>query len=259
MNCKTIVLTARLASLARNPLPVVLDRLGIRKAPYRLRLRNGLVLELRPGRGDQDTFREIWLARDYMSQGQRLRPGETVMDVGANIGCFTLYAAHRVGPGGRVIAIEPETETFLQLQRNIALSGLENVVARQGAVAARRGTATLYKDENSRYSTLYQGVDQRAPGRPAERIPTDTLERIMDDEGIRRCHYLKLDCEGAEHDIIAAMSPETAARIDQITMEVHQVEGADVGRLTRRLEQLGFQARLGGDIHYYRRPAGPRP
>ena len=52
------------------------------------------------------------LRHDYLSSGQTIAPGSTVIDVGANIGCFTMVAAKLVGPTGRVFALEPEESTL---------------------------------------------------------------------------------------------------------------------------------------------------
>lgn len=62
------------------------------------------------------------LRHDYLSSGQTIAPGSTVIDVGANIGCFTMVAAKLVGPTGRVFALEPEESTFRQLEKNIELN-----------------------------------------------------------------------------------------------------------------------------------------
>jgi FkbM family methyltransferase len=254
MNLKTIAITAKLIRLTKNPWSIVLDRLGRHKVSYLLHLRNGLVFEMRPDRGDHDSFREIWLNEDYTAFGQILAPGDTVIDVGANVGCFTLLASRRVGPNGRVIALEPDPDTYRQLCKNLALSKVENVVAMQAAMAAEPGEALLFSEANCRYSSLYANVDQRVAEAPGTTVTTNTLDRIMEAEGVERCNYLKLDCEGAEHDIVRALSTETASRIDQITMELHEVDGVDSGATFGRLGELGFEAVGREAIHYFRRP-----
>lgn len=63
--------------------------------------------------------------------------------------------------------------------------------------------------------------------------------------GIDRINFLKVDCEGSEHSIFETLTPELAARIDQIAMEVHEFEGAKVDHLSDRLTTLGFVLRRG--------------
>jgi FkbM family methyltransferase len=223
----------------RNPVPLVLDGRP-RRRPYTVRTWDGLACELRPGRGDRRGFYETVIRGDYLGQGQRLGPGDTVIDIGANIGCFTLLAAARVGPSGRVIAVEPESATYRQLLRNVAMSGLRNVVPVRVAVGGRSGTARLHATNVALFSSLYESVDGRASGGVLEEVPLVTLSRLMRDVGVERCHYLKIDCEGCEHEILRSLDDATAARLDQITLEAHALDGLDARSLARRLRDLGF-------------------
>src|SRR6266699_2559349 len=68
-----------------------------------------------------------------------LRPGDTFVDVGANIGLFTLIAARLVGPQGRVLSFEPTPETFARLTKNVQTNRLENVSCQQLALSDRAG------------------------------------------------------------------------------------------------------------------------
>ena len=225
----------------RNPRALLKDRCGLCTEPYEVALRGGPRLELRPGRGDREAFYETWIEQLYLSHGERLTPGDTVIDIGANIGCFALFAATRVGPTGRVIACEPDPETCERLERNVQLSGLSDIVkVERVAVAAQRGPVTLYASENALFSSIYEKVDTRtATGIPLE-VEAVTLADLFDRHDVKRCDYLKLDCEGAEHGIIATLSHESAARIGQITAELHELPNRDQAALLRRLERLRF-------------------
>jgi len=250
----------RLLAQVRNPVPAVLDRLGLRSKPYPMTTRDGTVMEIRPGTGDFFGFYEILLRGDYFASDQRLAPGQTVIDVGANIGCFTVAAARRVGPTGHVYAFEPEESTFRQLQRNIEMNGLTNVTALRMAVGSSEGEIVLHADTNRLFSSIYAEVNGRATTHGTEqRVPVITLDRLMTEHGITGCQYLKLDCEGAEHNIMAAMTDETARRIEGITMEVHKVPGHDGQTLGLRLAALGFE-RVGTSTlpHYARKSLTPK-
>ena len=249
-----LVKLQRMFARVHNPLPAVFDRLGLRTKPYRMTVRDGTVMELRPGTGDFFGFYEILLRGDYFAGGQRLRPGQTVIDIGANIGCFTVAAARLVGPTGRVLAIEPEETTFRQLQRNVELNRLGNVTVLRQAVAGSAGEIVLHADSNRLFSSIYAEVNGRATTQGGDQIvPVTTLAQLMDACGIARCDYLKLDCEGAEHDIVASLTPATAARIDGITMEVHKVHGQDGQTLGQRLAALGFGRVGASTLPYYSR------
>jgi FkbM family methyltransferase len=250
---------ARVLREVQNPVPLLLDRANLRRRSYILRTRDGLAAEIRPRRGDRYTFYETLIRNAYLSQGQRLRPGDTVIDVGANIGCFTVLAARAVGPTGRVIAVEPEQSTFESLRRNILLNRCENVDARRLAIGGSSGSADLHVGATALFSSIYRevgGTRAEAPshgtGADVQRVPMSTLESLMDDVDVERCDYLKVDCEGAEHDIFREMDERTAARIDQITLEVHQVPGAEPGDLPSRLTELGFQQESASLLYAWR-------
>jgi FkbM family methyltransferase len=238
----------------RNPIPLLLDGRPSGR-PYTVRTWDGLVCELRPGRGDRRGFYETVIRGDYLSQGQRLGPGDTVIDIGANVGCFTLLAAARVGASGRVIAIEPEPETYGQLVRNVTRSGYRNIVTRRHAVGARAGTAQLHVAGIALYSSLCDSVDGRKAAGAGEPVSVVTLGQVMVEASVERCHYLKMDCEGSEHEILRSLDAETAARLDAITLEPHDVPGSDVGYLARRLRALGFEVQEGLLLHA-KRPTG---
>jgi FkbM family methyltransferase len=177
----------------------------------------------------------------YFSAGQVLRPGDTVIDVGANVGFFSIQAAARVGPTGSVVAFEPHPETFAQLQRNVAASGMRNIRARQAAVTSRSGSAVLFFGDTPIYSSLFRSVDAQPRDASSVEVPTTTLADIMRDEDMEHCQYLKMDCEGGEYAICESLSPEVAGRIAQITLELHSVPGRDPSTLERSLANLGFQ------------------
>jgi FkbM family methyltransferase len=240
-----------LFSAVRNPVPAILDRLRLRRAPYTLRLRNGAQAELRPQMGDLFGFYEIMLRMDYLGSGQRLGPGATVIDVGANIGCFTVVAGRIVGPAGRVIAIEPEESTYQQLLRNIELNRLTNVTPLRMAIGASQGTITLHSHPNRLFSSVFSAVNGREVRGTDQQVPMTTLDELMNAHGISKCDYLKLDCEGAEHHIVGNMSPTTAQRIEQITMEVHKVAGFEGHELATNLERLGYRRVGESTLPYY--------
>ena len=242
-----------LVSGVHNPAPALLDRLGMRHTPYRLRIRNGATIELRPRAGDLFGFYEIMLRRDYLSSGQELVSGATVIDIGANIGCFSILAANLVGPEGRVIAVEPDASTYAQLVRNVSLNGLSNVTAVNCAVGGRNGTITLHSDPNRLFSSVFSSVNGRAVQGRDQEVQMMTLNELMDAHHVERCDYLKLDCEGAEHEIIAGMSQDTARRIGQITMEVHKVPDCDPRQLGSCLEGLGYRRVGTATLPFYTR------
>jgi FkbM family methyltransferase len=181
-----------------------------------------------------------------------IRHGDTVIDVGANVGCFTVLAARMVGAAGRVIAFEPEPESFRQLVANVEHNRLSNVTMRAVAIGLSNGTALLRTSGTALYSSTFESVDGRRNAGRSSAVQVRTLETMMREMAVERCHYLKMDCEGSEYEIVDSLSVNVASRIDQITLETHEVPGRSVHELSRRLRALGFRLDS-GPLMYARR------
>lgn len=202
-------------------------------------------------------IREIFVQERYRRAGYELRPDDTVVDVGANMGLFALWAAPQV-PRGRVVCFEP-TEIVRHLEWNVAQSGLTNVHSRQVAVG-RDGTdvelvyypgqtglthqvglgQTLVNRLFTRYQAWRHGYRPRVV-----RAPCVSLERLLDEAGVDRVALLKIDCEGGEYEILAGLSPACAARIDRMTLEFHSPGGGrNYRQLLRHLAGLGYRVEV---------------
>jgi FkbM family methyltransferase len=236
----------------RTPMALTLDSLRLKRRPYAAVAVNGLKLSLLPRSGESFTFYENIIRRDYLKFGITLRPGSTVVDIGANIGAFTVLAGLIVGPTGRVIAFEPVTETFQRLEGNVALNGLRNIECHRAAIYSRDGAITLQIYAKSAFATAHK-VNEVDHDRPVETVPCLTLQRVFRDFRIDHIDLLKVDCEGSEYGIFETLSPDLAARIDQIAVEVHPVEGKSPGQLCEKISTLGFTtAPAQGSVHWFR-------
>ena len=114
------------------------------------------------------------------------------VDVGANIGYFTLLASSLVGPAGRVIAVEANPRTFKLLQANVRLNDCANVELRHVAAGEAFGFATLFEREAGNAGG--DQVDFAAQGEPGA-IPVERLDALVSEQPVR---LIKLDIEGAE-------------------------------------------------------------
>lgn len=188
-------------------------------------------------------IQRIWRRRVYLPPGCRLRPGDTVVDVGANVGVFTVWAASH--PGVRVIALEPSPRICGFLRKNVEASGLQDVVVREAACASTDGRATLYshgyETNNSLYARDVFGGSYEASGE----VQTRSLESLFREFEVERCALLKMNCEGAEYDIILNAPPSVMAKIDAIAMEYHRGRVASTPeQLQALLESAGFNVDL---------------
>jgi FkbM family methyltransferase len=135
-----------------------------------------------------------------------LQAGDTFVDVGANIGLFTMLAARWVGPGGRVLGIEPSRREFARLQDHVARNGLRQVSALRTAAGRQSGTAVLHV-ATGRHAGL-NTIENRfmyADVREAytEEVPIAPIDDILAAGGVDRVHVMKIDVEGREHDVVA--------------------------------------------------------
>jgi FkbM family methyltransferase len=133
----------------------------------------------------------------------KLRPGMTVVDIGANIGEITLTAAKRVGPEGHVFAFEPSNEIATTLEFNIKRNNLGNVRVVRQALSDYSGEADLYEScgqnsdnsENFGLGSLYSADSNQ---KPVQKISVTTLDEFVEKNKIDRIDLIKIDIEGAE-------------------------------------------------------------
>jgi FkbM family methyltransferase len=192
-----------------------------------VQMRDGTRIHLSGHAHDVITLFVIFVRRDY----GRLPAAATVVDMGANIGAFALFAARE---GARkVIAFEPNSAAYACLRRNISENGLEGVVLpRRLAVTASAGDQVRFPVAASVYNRI------AAPDALGEHetVPTTSLARIVDDDAPGGIDVLKLDCEGAEYDILLAPDAPLE-RVREIRMEYHGGRGAE---LAQSLARRGF-------------------
>ena len=156
-----------------------------------------------------------------------LRPGDTALDAGANIGHFTATMARAVGPGGTVHAFEPLASNRTRLERTIELNGLDNVHVEPVAVGAAAGEVTIIdygEGYGSWATTKPQEHDPRdRPTDPAtpRTVPLVSLDEYCAAHGVERIAALKIDVEGAEFEALegAAGLLERGA-VDLLLVEV---------------------------------------
>lgn len=151
-----------------------------------------------------------------------VRPGDLVLDIGANHGFASCYFARR---SAQVIAFEPSPRVFALLEKNIAGNRLgEKIVAHRAAVTGRDGSATLLETRahGGGMSTLEPAFARAAGvayegGREVETRSISTVLAALP----QRVRLLKLDCEGSELAILEALGEGDLARLDAIALEYH--------------------------------------
>lgn len=125
--------------------------------------------------------------------------GDVFVDIGANCGGYSVFAGKAVGPGGRVLAVEPIPELVRRIRFNVDANGLANVTVAAVALGAETGTAVLHTDPAQLgHSTI---ADPRA-GQEKMAVPMRTLLDLVTEQGLARIDALKIDVEGYEDRIL---------------------------------------------------------
>jgi len=176
-----------------------------------------------------------------------LRPGMVFVDVGANDGYYTLFAAQRVGRSGRVLSVEPSTRERANLARNIARNGLTNVTVVPVALGAACGTAELRlaQSAHSGHNTLGRFANDSVQAESVEQVNVRTLDSLTGDVALNRIDVMKIDVEGAEANVIAGARTVLAATRPLIVLEISDKalrgQGSDAQRLIAMLREMDYE------------------
>ncbi|WP_374448320.1 FkbM family methyltransferase [Stella sp.] len=157
-----------------------------------------------------------------------LHPGDVFVDVGANVGLYTLKGARIVGPSGRVVAVEPGRDACRVLADNVALNGYRHVTVVPKALADAEAVVTLYHvplgDDPQAYS-LVPGAGQ-PPGEP---VQATTLDRLAEVLRLPRIDCIKIDVEGTEAMVLAGARAQLARWRPTVIFEINCPTGTESG------------------------------
>jgi FkbM family methyltransferase len=181
---------------------------------------------------------------------QRLLPGDTFVDVGANIGYFSLLASKLVGRSGKVVAIEASPRIFALLKRNLDCNHVENVRAVNVAVWDSEASLQLFSgpERNLAQTTVTKAWADRYQCKPDCEVRAMPLTALLEPDEIRAVRVIKVDVEGGEWHVASSMVPILAScRPDlEIVMEMTPGVLADEGKTCEDLIALftpfGFHA-----------------
>lgn len=198
-------------------------------------LRNGRVITFE-GPPPWVVFHDIWRYKVYTKTYKpSFRYPRVVVDIGANIGLFSLYAAAR-WPSAQILAYEPDPENFRILQKNVRLSKAMNVQTFPFAVSDCNAKAKLYLRTGSGWHSLFDSSEGIL--RIIE-VETVTIDMILQQIISRHIDFLKVDCEGAEFKILKGQEKLLSQSVGYVAMEYHEIEG-DARILEDILRTAGF-------------------
>jgi FkbM family methyltransferase len=188
---------------------------------------------------------EVFVDDCYRLAGLRLRPGEVLVDIGANVGTFALAAAGAF-PQAPIICLEPEPKAYAFLEQNVRRNRLPQVRTINTACGGSSGERILYArrlqmNAPTALSTLYTADNYGSEFVREAMVPVISLDRLFGEYEINNCGMLKLDCEGSEYEILLNASRDTLTRIRHIAMEYHVgLTGHEPNELVQWLGECGF-------------------
>lgn len=162
---------------------------------------------------------ETFLLQEYTPKGFSFPRASMTIDIGAHRGIFTGFTSLK--SSGPIFALEPDPENFHALEVFIATNGIKITTPMNCALASRDGTTKLYHSLNSRHSIT--GIDQATGERLStyRTLPCISLNTLL--EPFTTIVVLKLDCEGAEYEILDATDISHLQKTRFLTMEVHDL------------------------------------
>lgn len=208
-------------------------------------------------RGAMDiwSIKETFLDAFYSRYGVPIADGWRVIDIGAGIGDFSIYAAYG-HPDTLVYAFEPFFESYQLLLENIKINNLKNIRPSQLAVWEVEGHLLLDDSAGEPLQVMSKQEDYQRDEHGSVRVKATTLTQVLERNILETVDLLKLDCEGAEYKILMSTPEQIFTKIERIIMEYHDIdENYHHGRLAPFLENMGYDVFCNenfvhGDIGY---------
>lgn len=185
--------------------------------------RDGLVILHPPGEtGFAGLLLEIFHRCVYTGNFYQPKPGDFVVDAGANIGAFAIHI-HRLCPQTKVVAYEPFPDNFAFLKKNLNAANATNVTAHCKALGARTGSSVIQKvGQRSQDHRVIDSQDVQNEGdddlTKVEMVP---FSHLFSEANGRSISLLKCDIEGSELELFRSATPEQLQRIDRVAIEFH--------------------------------------
>jgi len=193
---------------------------------------------------DNSVFEEIFIDRDYKNIDDKITnkfdESQIILDIGAHTGMFSIYAA-TLNPKAKIYAFEPEEENFQLMKKNIKENRIKNIITKNLALSKTDGEITLMISKDSHNHSLY--LDSKdSDTLETKKIRSTSLSRIFTKFRIEEVQLAKIDCEGAEFEILLETEDKILKKIKNFIIEYHQFKAEfDPNKLISRLNKLGFK------------------
>jgi FkbM family methyltransferase len=189
---------------------------------------------------------EIFLNKSYENKNVKIQEGDIVFDIGANIGIFSLYSLYNSAK--EVHCFEPGEKQFKTIKNNLS-NNFTNLYINNLAVTKNKGTTKFYISDSSVTNSTFLKISDNYV-----EVKTIDIKSYVDDNLIPKIDYLKIDCEGAEYEIIESLDENfLKEKINKICLEYHIFENEDnlkLKKLINKLQTCNFTVDKKGTMLY---------
>lgn len=221
----------------RNFLSIIqYERIG--KIYQSIEFRNGTEMYFPNISEMHDLFQEIWIGKIYTKYYKNNIPPKTVVDIGANIGTFTLFSQY-IWPNSTVFAYEPSPLNYKYLEKNIGDKFKKKINIFNLAVSNSTGSDAFFVKANNVGHSFYKEINTTQEEEATSVVVnTISLANVIEQAG-GHIDFLKIDCEGAEWRILPEQE-HLLKKIGYIAMEYHIPPNKELSDLVAFFERAGF-------------------
>jgi len=201
-----------------------------------IELKNGNKIKIRNKSTDLQALVNVLVIKEYEYPGFEIKENDTIIDIGGHIGLFALYVTKNCKKG-KIFCYEPVQKNYQLLKDNIKINKISNVNHFNLAVSNEQNKIKIFLNEDDAGHSIIQTQTK------FETIDSTSLKNIIDIHNIRKCNFLKMDCEGAEFKILEYLPDEYFDKIEKIVLEYH-IFNNDFNlykKMKKRLQNLNFE------------------
>jgi FkbM family methyltransferase len=185
---------------------------------------------------------------DLAAIGLLTKPGDTVLDIGANFGLFTRFLSESVGKTGRVYSFEPTGDMFGVLENNCSQLGLTNTRAFRTALSDRTGSSEMvipmWEDGTlNHYEASLSGDSDNPTGGKTVAVETTTLDDFCAHHGVDRIDFIKCDVEGHEIEVLEGARRTLLHHRPTLLIEVNDPldAGGHGSKVLNKVHELNYE------------------
>ena len=198
--------------------------------------KSGMKIKIRTNSTDLMALTNVWMINEYNIDDYGITESDIVIDIGAHIGLFSLRVS-KLCTKGKIFSYEPIKDNFECLVSNLKLNKLEHILPFNLAVSSDSSKLNIFLNDDESGHSIFSEKNKKIS------VNSISLKEIFDQNDIKICKLLKLDCEGSEYSIIDALPLEYLRRIDNIVIEYHLADSKPEysKKLINKIKNAGFQ------------------